>query len=116
MNRKIVAAALFAGGIALVLAPLVLGAGYPSAAATSSTVIVAIMTLASVGLAYGSLEFWSCVALGIGAWAFVAPVLLGFYGANLGLWLHMSSGFVSILTGVAGHELLTRTKPPTAQS
>ena len=112
MKRILVSAVLFAGAVALVLAPVVAGGAYPSAATTSSTVIGAVMAIAAVGLAYGTLEFWSCVALGIGAWSFVAPVLFGFYGSNSGFWLHMIAGFISMLTGVAGHELLARQHRP----
>lgn len=108
MKRIFVAAGLFAGGVALVLAPLLAGSAYPSAAVTSSTAIGAVMAIAAVGLGYASLGFWSCVALGIGAWSFVVPVLLGFYGGNAGFWLHMAAGFVSMLAGIAGHELLAR--------
>lgn len=105
MMRTFIGAALFAAGIALLLEPFLAGTGYGSTAATGSAVIGALMMVAAVGLAFGSLEFWSGVALGIGAWAFVAPMLLGLERGEFASWMHMIAGFIGVLSGVAGHEL-----------
>lgn len=104
MRRTFVAAPLLVAGMALLLEPILAGTGYASTAATGSAVIGALMIVAAIGLAFASLEFWSGVALGIGAWAFVAPMLLGFE-RDVASWLHIFAGFTGILTGVAGHEL-----------
>ena len=104
LHRGLLAAALFVAGAALLVAPR-LFAG-PEAVDLSSAVIGVVMMLAAVGFGYGSLELWSRLALGLGAWSLVAPVLFGLQG--VGFWSHMFAGFATMLSGVAGHELLER--------
>ena len=108
LNRMLLAAVLFLAGAGLLVAPTLLAVDYPAPADTSSAIIGIVMMLSAIGIGYGSLDFWSRLTLGVGAWSLVAPVPLGFYDGNAGFWSHMAAGFASLLVGVAGHELMGR--------
>lgn len=107
-NKTILMLAMAATGLGLLATPVMTDLTYPSAAVLSSGVIGAVMVLVAVGLGYGSLEWWSRFAIGIATWTLVAPLLLGFYEAGAGFWAHMAAGLVSLLCGVAAHELMAR--------
>lgn len=108
LNRIHVAASLAAAGAAVLLLPVLLGFGLPSAGAISSNVIGVVMLLSAAGVAYGNLALWSALALGGGAWTLIAPVAFGFYDGGEAFWTHMAAGFAWILAGLAGHELVAR--------
>lgn len=108
LNRKLLAASLAGAGAAVLLLPVLLGLNLPSIGGMSSNIIGAVMIVTAVAFAYGTLAFWSALALGFGAWALIAPVALGFYDGGAAFWTHMAAGFVWMLAGVAGHELLAR--------
>lgn len=112
LNKTVLMAAMILAGLGLLAAPVLLGLAYPSAATISSGVAGAIMVLVGIGLGYGSLDWWSRFALGIGTWTLVAPMLLGFYEDGSAFWAHMVAGFITLLCGVAGHELIIRTTGP----
>jgi hypothetical protein len=107
-NRKLIALGLGLAGVAVLLVPVLLGFGLPSIGAVSSNMIGVVMMLTAAGVAYGSLAFWSALALGAGAWSLVAPVLLGFYDGGTAFWTHMAAGLAWMSAGLVGHELLAR--------
>lgn len=108
LNRRILALSLGIAGVAVFLLPILLGFDLPSMGAISSNTIGVVMMLTAVGIGYGNLAFWSAFALGAGAWTLVAPVVLGFYDGSEAFWTHMAAGFIWMLIGLAGHELLAR--------
>ena len=106
-NRTVLMLAMVAAGLGILATPVLTGLTYPSAAVLSSGIIGAVMMLVGIGLGYGSLEWWSRIAVGIATWTLVAPMLLGFYEGGAGFWAHMAAGLVSLVSGVAGHELMS---------
>lgn len=105
-NKTILMLTMVAAGLGLLATPVLAGLPYPSAIALSSGIIGAVMVLVGIGFGYGSLEWWSRFAVGIATWTLVAPMLLGFYENGAGFWAHIAAGLVSLLSGVAGHELM----------
>ena len=103
-------ALMLAAGLGLVAMPVLFESSYPSAAAISSGTLGAVTVLVAVGVGFGSLEWWSRFALGIGTWTLVAPMLLGFYEGGPGFWSHMAAGLVCLMSGVVGHELMGRSQ------
>jgi len=108
LNRAILAIPLALSGAWLLVAPALFQVGYDPGAVLSGTVIGMVLILAAIGLGYGSLDFWSRFALGLGTWTLVAPILFGFYDGGPSFWSHVAAGFVALLVGVAGHELIVR--------
>jgi hypothetical protein len=108
LNRILLASALALSGAWLLIAPALFGAGYDPGAILSGGVVGTVLILTSLGLGYGSLEFWSRLTLGFGTWTLVAPILFGFYDGGPSLWSHAAAGFAALLVGIAGHELTTR--------
>jgi hypothetical protein len=72
----------------------------------SGGIIGAVMVLVGVGIGYGSLDWWSRFALGIGTWSMVAPIILGFQYDSAPFWSHMAGGLVAMIVGIGGHELI----------
>ena len=106
LNRAALMVVMLAAGLALLATPVLFEGSYPPAAVISSGTLGAVTALVAIGIGYGSLEWWSRFALGIGTWTLVAPMLLGFYEGGAAFWAHMAAGFVALLSGVAGHELI----------
>ncbi len=103
-------ALMIAAGLGLLATPGLFGLPYPSPPALSSGVLGAVMTLVGIGLGYGSLEWWSRFALGVGTWTLVAPMLLGFYDGGVAFWAHMAAGLAGLIAGVGGHELMANNR------
>ena len=108
LNKRILAIALALSGVWLLVAPVLFAAAYDHSAELSGAVIGLVLLLTAVGLGYGSLDFWSRFALGVGTWTLVAPILFGFYDPGASFWSHMAAGFAALLIGVGGHELMAR--------
>ena len=108
LNRTALMMAMLAAGLGLLVTPVLFEDFYPSAAMISSGTLGAVTALVAIGIGYGSLEWWSRFALGIGTWTLVAPMILGFYEGGAGFWGHFAAGLVSLLSGVVGHELTGR--------
>jgi hypothetical protein len=106
-NKTNLMLAMIAGGFTLMVTPVVAGLSYPYAAVLSSAIIGAVMVLVGIGFGYGSVEWWSRFAVGIGTWTLVAPVLLGFYQAGPAFWAHMGGGLIGLVCGVAAHEMMS---------
>jgi hypothetical protein len=105
VNRIVLMIGMAIAGLGLLTAPILIGPSYAPAELISG-VIGAVMILVAVGLGYGSVEWWSRFALGIGTWSMVAPLALGFYYQAPPFWAHLAAGFVALVIGVAGHELV----------
>ena len=105
VNRTMLLIGMAVAGFGLLTAPILIGPSYAPAELVSG-VIGAVMILVAIGLGYGSVEWWSRFALGIGTWSMVAPLALGFYDQAPPFWAHLAAGFVALVIGVAGHELV----------
>jgi hypothetical protein len=108
LNRSALMLAMLAAGLGLLVTPVMFEDFYAPAAMISSGTLGAVTALVAIGIGYGSLVWWSRFALGVGTWTLVAPMLLGFYQGGAGFWAHIIAGLVSLLSGVAGHELIER--------
>jgi hypothetical protein len=108
LNKTVLAIPLALSGAWLLTAPALFDATYDPGAVLGGAVIGTVLILAAVGIAYGSLDFWSRFALGLGTWALVAPILFGFYDGGPSFWSHIAAGLTALLVGVAGHDLLVR--------
>ena len=115
LDRTALMVAMVAAGLGLLMTPAVFGVEYPSAAVLSSGVLGAVMVLVGIGVGYGSLEWWARFALGIATWTFVAPMVLGFYEGGAAFWAHMAAGFIGLVSGVAGHELMVTVRTPSGR-
>jgi hypothetical protein len=62
------------------------------------------MILVGIGIGFGSAEWWSRFAMGLGTWSMVAPLVLGFYDDAPAFWTHVVAGLIALLIGIAGHE------------
>lgn len=107
INKTMLMLAMAIAGLGLMVTPALVDLASPSAV-LSSGIIGALMVVVGVGFGFGSIDWWSRFALGIGTWSMVAPVLLGFYAGGAGFWAHIGAGLVGLLCGVAGHELIGR--------
>lgn len=105
VNKSILMIGMIVAGLGLLIAPMLVGPAY-APAELSSGIIGAVMLLVGIGLRYGSAEWWSSFALGIGTWSMVAPIALGFYHEGPAFWSHVAAGLASLLIGVGGHELM----------
>jgi hypothetical protein len=105
VNNTLLMIGLTIAGLGLVTAPMLFGPAY-AAAAIASTVIGAVMIMVGVGIGFGSTEWWSRFALGIGTWSMVSPFVLGFHHDGAAFWTHVVAGFMALIVGIAGHELI----------
>ena len=115
LSKRILAIALALSGALLLVAPVLFGTTFEPSAELSGAVIGVVLILAGVGLGYGSLDFWSRLALGVGTWTLVTPILFGFDDRSPSFWSHMLAGLIALIVGVGGHELMARRKAPLAE-
>ncbi len=108
VNNIILMIGMVLAGFGLLVAPALFDQVYASIALASG-VIGAVMIIVGIGIGYGSAEWWSRFALGIGTWSMVAPLVLGFHHDAAAFWTHVVAGFVALFIGVAGHELTVNT-------
>ena len=111
LPRKGLAFAILAVGLALLAVPWLLGFADQREPLISACVIGGLMMLVSLAgfLRHG----WTDeAALTLGAWAMVAPFLLGFSGSAEALWAHVAAGAAAILLGIAAADWRSR-RPPT---
>lgn len=107
LPRKAFAAALLILGLVLLASPRLLGFEAERGALISAGIIGALLT--AIALAAYRLRTWSDEAsLTLGAWAMIAPFVLGFAERYEALWTHVGAGAAAMLLGVAAADWRAR--------
>jgi hypothetical protein len=110
-DKNAFAGALLLIALVLFASPWLAGFGDDVTPAASAGVLGAAFVLLAFA-AYVELVDWAARgAIGVGAWAMVAPVVLGFHADDAALWSHLVAGAFGVMAGVGGHDLLNRNPP-----
>lgn len=111
LSRAGLGMGMAAAGLLLLLSPWLFGFAEEGGARTSAASIGAAMVL--VGTAAGLLgKQWADeAALTLGAWALVAPFVLGFVESTAAFSVHLCTGVAAMLLGVAAADWRSRHPP-----